>query len=99
MSSYYQVVVRNQNSWTQNEDGSNREHEIIAVCGHKHKMIVDARACMNDLKAWYCTCGERSDSRRRCTSNMGHHTRNSTSSLWYRAGVEVGEDSDVLPCR
>lgn len=84
----YSVVVRNSNSWTQNRDGSNREYEITAHCGHKHKTEAAAEQCLLNLTAWYCNCGERSDAHhRRCSSSTGH-TQNSTSSRWYHATVE-----------
>lgn len=85
--STYSVVVRDPNSWTQNRDGSDRQYEITAHCGHKHKSLEAADACMARLTAWYCNCGERCDSHRRCSSSTGH-TANSTSATWYHATVE-----------
>lgn len=85
----YSVVVRNPNSWTQNEDGSNREYEITAHCGHKHHTEKAAEACKDRLTAWYCNCGERSNAHHRRCSSSTRHTANSTSAKWYHATVEA----------
>lgn len=91
----YSVIVRNPNSWTQNEDGSNREYEITADCGHKHQSLAAAQACKDKLTAWYCNCGERSNAHhRRCSSSTGH-TANSTSARWYHARVEASDGSEI----
>lgn len=86
----YSVIARNRNSWTQDEDGGNREYEITAHCGHNHKTREAAQSCMDKLTAWHCNCGERSDSHRRCSSSTGH-TQDSTSARWYHA--QVGENA------
>lgn len=91
----YSVIVRNPNSWTQNEDGSNREYEITAHCGHKHQTETAAEACKDRLTAWYCICGERSDAHHRRCSNGGRHSANSTSAKWYQATVEASNAAEV----
>ena len=48
----YSVVVRNPNTWTQDRNGGNREYEITAHCGHKHKSFGTAQACHARLTAW-----------------------------------------------
>jgi len=85
----YSVVVRNPNSWTQNRDGSNREYEITAHCGHNHKTEAAAEQCRQKLTAMYCVCGARSDAHTYCpNSGRAQHSRNSTSAKWYHAAVE-----------
>jgi hypothetical protein len=83
----FRVIVRNPNSWTQNQDGSSRQYEITAECGHKHRTVETAQACLSQLTAWYCNCGELSNSHRRCSSSTGH-TANHTSARWYHAQIE-----------
>lgn len=75
----FSVIARNPNSWTQNEGGSNREYEITADCGHKHKTQSAAEKCKTNLTAWYCNCGYRSDSHYRKCSSSTSHTYNHTS--------------------
>jgi hypothetical protein len=85
----YSVIVRNPNSWTQDRDGSNREYEITAHCGHNHKSEAAAELCMAKLTAGYCVCGEKSTSHTYCpNSGRAQHNADSTSAKWYHATVE-----------
>jgi hypothetical protein len=88
MSNTFSVIVRNSNSWAQNEDGGNRVYEEVANCGHRHKTEAAAEACMTKLTAWRCNCGARSNSRTRCNSSTGTHSMDSTSALWHHSRVE-----------
>jgi hypothetical protein len=83
----YSVVVRNPNAWTQDRDGSNREYEITAHCGHNHKTHEAAKQCMSKLTEWRCLCGKTANSYAPCCKTP----RNSTSARWYKAHVEASD--------
>ena len=76
----YSVVVRDPNSWS----ASTGIHQELANCGHKHRTIDAARACMAKLTAWRCLCGRTTVGYAPCC----HTPHNSTSARWYNAHIE-----------
>lgn len=91
-TNYYCVVVRDPNSWS----ASTGIHLELANCGHRHKSVEAAATCKAKLTAWYCICGERSDSHRRCSSSTGHRADH-TSARWYHAQIEDSNGKRINP--
>ena len=76
----YSVIVRDPNSWSQ----ATGIHTELANCGHKHRSIDTAQACMDRLAAWHCLCGRTTSQYAPCC----HTPNNSTSARWYNARIE-----------
>ena len=76
----YSVIVRNPNSW----NATTGIHEELANCGHQHKSISTAQACLDKLTAWHCLCGRTTKPYAPCCGTP----HNSTSARWHGAEIE-----------
>ena len=62
-----------------------RRWEERANCGHAHKTIETANACMAKLTRRYCNHGRVAGTT--CGACCGYARRNSTSARWYNATI------------
>jgi hypothetical protein len=54
-------------------------------CGHAHKTIEAAKACMAKLTRWYCNHGHVKGTP--CSACLGRAQGHSTSATWYNATI------------
>jgi len=76
----YSVIVRNPNSW----DARTGIHEELRNCGHRHKSVETAQACLDKLTEWRCLCGRTAKRYAPCCGTP----QNSTSAAWFHAEVK-----------
>jgi hypothetical protein len=88
MSNTYSVVAFNQSTWSYRN--GIQIFDETAHCGHNHKTIAAAEACMANLTEWRCLCGHTTSHRATCCGTP----RNSTSARWYHSEIR---DSDGIP--
>jgi len=68
-----------------------RRWEERAHCGHNHRTIEAAEACLDKLTRWYCNHGRPQGTA--CRHCHGYAQGHSTSARWYNATIH-NQDSE-----
>ena len=64
-----------------------RRWEERATCGHDHKTIEAAEACLEKKQRWYCDHGRISGAL--CRHCLGYAQGETTSALWYNGTIHT----------
>jgi hypothetical protein len=89
----YSVVVRDPNSWSR----STGIHCLLRDCGHQHRTVTGATACMDKLRNACCQHGSRIGTPcRECYGGRAKFARQWTAN-WYHACIEDSAGEFVEP--